>query len=249
LIRRIGDRPVSEVSKLRDEAPLLSEIMAGAGPLGRITEALQPHARPAWTPVTEPGESPVHASKFGGTPWLNTGERPPRCATCDQPMALAVQLDLAALPAALRATGLLQCFVCLEDYEATARVVGRARRAAAPATTGLPARAIVGWTERRDELPGPAHWESLGIALDEPAASLAEDDLEEPAGGDKLGGWPAHLQEPSVGRCTRCGQPRALLLQVASDGNLAVDLGDGGRLFVAACREHPKVVTARIELY
>lgn len=113
----------------------------------------------------------------------------------------------------------------------------------------LPARAIVGWAEQRSELPGPAHWESLGVALGEPAAAAAEDELDDPAEGDKLGGWPAYIQQPSLGDCPQCGQPRALLLQVASQGNLAVHFGDGGRLFVAACREHPRAVEARIEFH
>lgn len=248
-IRRLGDRPTIATRATRPEAPLLSEIVADAGGLRRVTDALQPHARPTWSPVTEPGGSPAHASQFGGAPWLHADEHVPRCASCDTPMSLAVQLDLEALPAVLRATGLLQCFVCLDDHEAHARVVGRARRAAAQPAARLPARAIVGWAERGSELPGPAHWDSLGVRLGEPAASIAEDELEEPAEDDKLGGWPAYIQQPSLGRCSQCGQARELLIQVASEGNLAIHFGDGGRLFVATCRDHPEAVAARIEFH
>jgi uncharacterized protein YwqG len=217
--------------------------------LRRITEALEPHARPSWRPVTEAGESPGRASQFGGAPWLKAGESVPRCKSCELPMSLAVQLDLAAAPQPLRATGLLQCFVCLDDYEAHARVVGDDRRAAVRASAQLPARTIVGWKEQSRELPGPAQWESLSITLDDLAATLAEEELDEPSDDDKLGGWPALIQSESLGHCVQCGQARALLLQVASDGALAAHFGDGGRLFVAACPAHPKLVAAHIEYH
>jgi hypothetical protein len=110
--------------------------------------------------------------------------------------------------------------------------------------------------DRERSAPGPRaaysssnSSESLGVALGEPAAEAAQDELDDPAEGDKLGGWPAYIQQPSLGDSARCGQPRALLLQVASQGNLAVHFGDGGRLFVAACRDHPRAVEARIEFH
>jgi hypothetical protein len=252
MIRRVGDRPLRVTAPPpapapAAETPLLSEIVGGAGVVARLTEAIRPHARPTWTPITEPGDPATQASKFGGAPWMTPRERIPRCASCEQPMPLAVQLDLEALPAELRGTGLLQCFVCLEDREACARVVTTDRRVARASAAGLPARAVVGWADGPRELPGPAHWEPLGIALDARAAAVAEDELDPPGGGDKLGGFPAHIQDPDLGRCERCGRPRALLIQLSGRRSLAVDLGDHGRLFVAICRDHPDAALARIE--
>lgn len=265
-IRRIGDRPLHATAPTAEpahpapptaatiqepaaETPLLSEIVGCAGTLSQLTEVLQPHARPTWKPVTERGDPSSHASKFGGAPWLTPRERIPRCEECEEPMSLAVQLDLAALPAELRGTGLLQCFVCLDDYQACARVVTRDRRVARATPARLPARAIVGWIGGPRELPGPSEWEPLGIALDRRASAVAEDELDEPGDGDKLGGFPAHIQHADLGHCARCGRPRALLIQVAARRNLAVDFGDSGRLFVAICRDHPDAALARIESY
>ena len=82
-------------------------------------EAFRPwreaNARPAWRPVTEPGEGDVTASRFGGRPALRPGEAWPACGRCGSPQTLFLQLDLDALPpkAGDFGGGLLQFFYCI----------------------------------------------------------------------------------------------------------------------------------------
>ena len=83
-------------------------------------EAFRPwrkaNARPAWKPVTRPGEGAVAASRFGGRPALRPGEPWPTCAVCGKPQTLFLQLDLDALPpdAGDFGGGLLQFFYCVK---------------------------------------------------------------------------------------------------------------------------------------
>jgi hypothetical protein len=73
------------------------------------------HQRPAWKPITEPGEGDIAASRFGGRPALRPGEPWPICNQSGKPQTLFLQLDLDALPeeAGDFGGGLLQFFFCL----------------------------------------------------------------------------------------------------------------------------------------
>jgi hypothetical protein len=91
-----------------------------------VLDALEPwreaHRRPAWRPVVadaergEPSGGAGGVAKFGGRPWLLPGEAGPRCAHCDRPLQLFVQLDLDDLPDELDGRfgpGVLQLFYCV----------------------------------------------------------------------------------------------------------------------------------------
>ena len=84
--------------------------------------------RTCWLPVTDDGDGPLTASKFAGTPYLGPGESWPACPRCAAPMALFLQLDLAALPEELGeelGSGLLQMFYCVSRHECPIRGEGR----------------------------------------------------------------------------------------------------------------------------
>lgn len=142
------------------------------------------HRRDAWLPVVEEGDG--EGSKFGGAPRLAAGEAWPACGRCNRPMALFLQLDLAAAPdPKLRArlgNGLLQCFFCTDvdcihgpeegdPFTPThlLRVVDP-REASVQATAPggedpsaeIPTRRIVGW-DRVDDYPSMTEAEELGL--------------------------------------------------------------------------------------
>jgi uncharacterized protein YwqG len=153
-----------------------------------VVKALEPwrakHRRPAWDPVVAEGDGPRDASKFGGIPWVGPEAPWPDCTSCDAPMPLLVQLDLAKLPAELAGrfgTGLLQLFYCTRDdcdgsgWEPFGDEVSRVR-VVKPAGPGLepaeeqreelvPAKKIVGWERFLDE-PEPGEHEELGLSYD-----------------------------------------------------------------------------------
>jgi hypothetical protein len=77
------------------------------------------------------------------------------------------------------------------------------------------------------------------------AARVDEDDWPGARGGDKVGGYPAWVQDAEYPPCPDCGEPmRDLLLQLASDGLCGWQFGDMGTAYVLACATH----TARVEL-
>jgi hypothetical protein len=162
--------------------------MAAAGPRDEVLRQLVPwrkaHKRPAWKPVTEPGDGSPRASKFSGTPWLAAGEAWPPCTGCRRPMQLFVQLNLARFPRQLAGQygrGLLQLFYCSYTesgecrfpggYEAfrgpkLVRIVqpeGSARRGTPPVPEGhFPPKTITGW-KRLDDYPNHQDHEECGL--------------------------------------------------------------------------------------
>jgi hypothetical protein len=145
---------------------------------------LESHKRPAWLPICEAGDGPATASKFAGTPWLATGETWPACGSCQRPMDLFLQLNLAELPRELDGrfgSGLLQFFYCRhtggdcrgEGFEPFAdcqhvRIVrpdSSAGRAEVPAEAGFFApTTIVGWN-CIDDYPRGEELEELGLVF------------------------------------------------------------------------------------
>jgi predicted DNA-binding WGR domain protein len=55
--------------------------------------------------------------------------------------------------------------------------------------------------------------------------------------GDKLGGWPDWVDEPTVAACATCRHDMDYFFQVDSDCNLPVIFGDAGTAWVFVCRE------------
>lgn len=159
--------------------------------LDELLERLQPwfnrNSRPAWRPVTEPGESPLILSKFSGTPWLPSGEEWPRCRNCGEPIAMFLQLDLDELPEELGqpfGSGLIQFFYCINlksGCEQTSdswspfskahliRIVQPDRPGRTDLTplfeSTLPSRTITGW-DRFDDKPGFEEYEENGLTIE-----------------------------------------------------------------------------------
>ncbi|AKJ02473.1 uncharacterized protein YwqG [Archangium gephyra] len=151
-----------------------------------ILKALEPwrnkHRRTAWLPQVKNGPGPAHGSRFGGLPWLPSGESHPACGNCKRPLRLLLQLNLLSLPEEVRqrlGPGLLQAFYCEhEDCEQECdgwspfseahrlRIIDVGHgNMAAPAGKPFPPKEISGWKQAED-LPSAAEHEELGLDFD-----------------------------------------------------------------------------------
>jgi len=177
-----------------------------------MIERLHEWKRIAWLPVTEAGDGPITASKFSGAPWLGPGESWPVCPRCHKPMALFLQIDLAALPRELGGdlgVGLLQMFYCVSRSECATRGEGcrdpfspyQLLRRFGPGESGhptalpkfdhlIPARLITGW-EPVEDYPDPTDLGALGIEIDDDEADALFDSGYSLRQSDKLLGWPS----------------------------------------------------------
>lgn len=204
--------------------------------------------RPCWSPKTIEKDKDVQGSKFSGMPWLLAGESWPVCGSCNQPLALFLQLNSAELPkgAKISFTGLVQLFFCTNSesnaclgYEPFAKsVLGRVivpkgePRRIAPPEGSYAARSITGW-KKYDDVPS---WVELGSEFsDNPAAMDQLVDRFGTATGDKLLGWPAWAQGAQYPKCKKCRKSMSYLFQVDSNDNLPHTFGDSGRGHVFHC--------------
>lgn len=145
--------------------------------LATLTPWRERHQRAAWKPQVLGNEPDSPVSKFGGRPWLKPDESWPTCASCNQPLAFFLQLDLDRLPSAVNSrygSGLLQLFYCTECDEGWepfsethhVRIVKRdnltSQERASTETAAFPAREIVGWDKIID-LPSPEEFNELGL--------------------------------------------------------------------------------------
>lgn len=158
----------------------------GAAKSEVIRKALEPwrnkHRRTAWLPEVKNGPGPAAGSRFGGLPWLPSGESHPACWNCEQPLRLLLQLDLGSLPEEARqrlGKGLLQAFYCEnEDCEQECdgwsafseshrlRIIDATQGdMAAPAGKPFPPKEISGWRQAED-FPSAAEHEELGLKRD-----------------------------------------------------------------------------------
>lgn len=151
-----------------------------------ILKALEPwrhaHKRTAWLPQVKSGPGRAAGSRFGGLPWLPSGENHPACENCDRPLRLLLQLDLQSIPEPARqrlGRGLLQVFYC-ENNDCEQECDGwspfsEAHRVqvvnateghmAAPAGHPFPAKEITGW-KPVDDYPSAAELRELGLDFD-----------------------------------------------------------------------------------
>jgi len=140
----------------------------------------QDHKRTAWKPVVEKKDGALTDSKMSGTPLLPDGQWP-LCGSCQQPLQLFVQLNLAELPSAAPdfGSGLIQFFFCTNedagcyadgygDPFADCQIVRRLDMPTnlpakiQPPKGSFPARRIVDWSAI-DDFPSCAERESLGL--------------------------------------------------------------------------------------
>ncbi|TLM93119.1 DUF1963 domain-containing protein [Hymenobacter jeollabukensis] len=207
--------------------------------------------RPLWLPVTQAGQLPGSASRFGGVPDLAADELWPRCPHCRATMPLFLQLDVASLPAGAPMQvevggGLVQLFGCTncgalsEDGSAVARLLPPAARQPAVMdhdTNLLTPRSIVGW-QRYEQLPTGSEWDGDDLPDDEPEEAQAPWEDHHGYGRDKLGGWPSWVQYAEYPACPTCQRPQRLLFQIASEEGLDFMFGDVGTAYLLYCSHH-----------
>jgi hypothetical protein len=223
--------------------------------LARIAEL----KRTAWLPETLEKDDRAACSKFGGTPWLLTGEAWPACPRCGKPMALFLQLDLGSLPEEVQGAlgeGLLQMFYCVSSSECPFKGEGAlspfspyqlVRRiepshgepAAGPAALDqiIPARSIVGW-KPIDDYPNSYELYDLGFDLEDETADALYDRGLTANQSDKLFGWPAWVQNVDYPKCRVCGRSLWLIFELESQQNLWYTFGDDGCGQITGCPDH-----------
>lgn len=220
------------------------------------------YSRKAWRPRTEFGRGEATDSRYGGTPWLASGESWPVCGHCRRPFQLLLQLNLGHLPEP-EGQGLIQLFYCT-NREAGCEDLCEAHRPESPANLirlvypqleARPAplrqlreglvhfteRRIVGWRELPPELPWfDEAWDLLeahGTQVDE----IWQEELDimpDPAQGDKFGGWPRWIRDVDYPHCPKCGCQQELMFQLAGD-HLPLRFGDDGCAWITRCPDHP----------
>lgn len=215
-----------------------------------VRKKLAAHARSAWMPRTGEAADEGDPSQFGGLPRLLAGEAWPTCADCRAPLVFFVQVDLGRAPEAARSAfgvGLLQLFHCTacDPYEPFSgghrvRIVPVDATAPAAAPEGVQVfatRRISGWQRAVRDFP-----------YREVADAMLERE-ERPFGfklnhqGDKLGGWPNWVQDPTYPRCPCCEQPMTqLVLQIDSERGVPYMWGDNGAGYLFQCAQHREQV-------
>ena len=215
--RIFGTRPTEEKPRRVLSPEKMAAVKAKA--LAKARAILEPHRKPMWVPQVAPGDSGPTASKYFGAPWLADGENWPEVT--GEPARFVLQLDVATLPAPMRALlggqGLLQFFyqtgggaswpkdmrdLALVRLVHPDRVSGGAVPQPEDAIDDIEGPrlplAIVGWEERSD-LPRSEDYRLLRIGrkLDAAFKNLEDgpdDEIDEAYQGDKLGGWPFWTQ-------------------------------------------------------
>lgn len=220
--------------------------------------------RIAFLPKTSEGDGSICESKFSGRPWLAEDEPWLACQNCNTPMQLFVQLNLEELPEheqkRLGNKGLIQLFYCVSSdplceviceayFPFASSVLPRFIENPGPKTNAtaqgpdspFPARRIEGWEALPDDMPGAEEAYALGLEPSEEDMRILED-MERPAVGDKLGGWPAWVQGVEYPSCPHCQSQMELVLQIDSNDNLPYMFGDMGTGHLTRCPHHPETL-------
>ena len=213
-------------------------------------------ARTALIPILGPRGKAARATRFRSSPILAPGESVPACPSCKKPMTCLAEIDLAALPATagLTGEGVVQVFYCTNtdsncEVETEAWMPGKGRSklvrlvsgqgSAKAAPEGLE---VVGFRNALDA-PSKDDLESasgMKAAKALKAAKIDEDEWPGAVPGDKIGGYPAWVQDTEFPRCPACdGAMTELVLQMVSDGAAKVQFGDMGTAYVLRCPSHP----------
>lgn len=82
----------------------------------KLKQKLEKFKRQSAKPLTQKGDGTLDSSKYGGKPWLNSGEKYPVCPNCLNPMPLFLQLNLNEIPETFNrkfGAGILQFFYCI----------------------------------------------------------------------------------------------------------------------------------------
>lgn len=209
--------------------------------------------RPAWKPIVESEEGTPGATRFGGRPGLLSGETWPACGNCGKPMLFFLQVNLGEAPGSF-GSGLLQFFYCIDvdsdcnEYEPFSRIqrvrivdpVQVAVPRELPKVDLFPARRVFELTELED-LPNLDEMCELGVELSKDDERSMET-LKLPVGGDKLGGWPAWVQNVEYPKCPECDSTMRTVFQLESEDNVPYMWGDVGNGHITQCVQHPDVL-------
>ncbi|MDF1660230.1 MAG: DUF1963 domain-containing protein [Planctomycetota bacterium] len=127
----------------------------------------------------------------------------------------------------------------------------------------IPAQRIVAWQDTLD-YPRPAEHERLGLSysydwdneqirIECPRFDLVLDHLPiqenypeaicDSLHHDKLGGWPAWIQNANYPRCPQCHEAMQFVYQVSSHGPLPIKFGENGCGYLTQCPKHKDIVT------
>lgn len=216
---------------------------------------LKPYEKPMWAPKVGNSEVSYLFSKFSGKAALVAKETWPACKRCKSPMQLLVQLNAKQFPAEMKSPfgeGILQLFCCdqcsksLEDIKelpeiSLVRVLDPKTQdltgvESLPKTFSTPEKPIEGWEESVD-YPNTAKLKSLGCDLKvDQAALLTEKGF--PKVQDKLMGWPNWVQGIKYPKCSQCGSAMKLVIQIAPQDNLNIELPGGQCMHVIQCDKH-----------
>ncbi len=214
---------------------------ATKNPLADLRERMAATARRTYRFDLDDGDSGPQASKFGGCPGLLEGEPWP------SPLRFFAQIDFAALPqqaqercgkrmlqvfiaedvSPFRSGGTLIRWVDSVDLETTTPPDGVALFAE---------KRVVAFKQAVEEYPRREY----GLAQYD---ALTEDERQLLRGanhaGDKVGGWPHWIQDPSYARCPKCKtRMDQLVLQIDSHHAVAFSFGDNGAAYILRCPEH-----------
>jgi len=130
-----------------------------------------------------------------------------------------------------------------------------------PPDGSFPPKQITGWT-RFTDLPKPSEHaelglkyvydhktgtvrlecEELGLVFEDIRDRNLAENIANSELGDKLGGWPAWIQNVEYPECPRCGKRMVLVFQVDSEDNIPFMFGDAGCGHITQCPQHKEVV-------
>lgn len=215
----------------------------------------------AWIPEVVDGDGAPSDSKFSGLAFIPADQEWPECGNCGQPMQLFVQINSEELPDEAReylAAGILQLFYCTnwdEECEVECDAFFPFSRASlvriiepidaspiatSPVKDSFPPRRITGWHSAID-YPSWEELKLMGVHLTDSERDQISDSCA-PAGGEKLGGWPAWVQGVEYPRCPECREQMHHVFQVDSENNIPYMFGDVGRGHITQCRNHPHIL-------
>jgi ankyrin repeat protein len=246
-----GSTPMAKAKNSRFAGQLVPQLTAAGGRdtrkeiLKSLKSRLKKDKRKAFR-LLRSRDAPAStlSDRIGGQPFLSKRFPRPRSES-GAPLALIIQLDLQGHPEKRkRQAALLQVF-----YDASATPCARARLVTGASVEShcpdegpaLPLQSVAGYSRARADFPHPADGERGPVELSEAEQSLLPYLV---IGGDKVGGWPDWIQDPSYPECER-----ELLLQLADGGLANVSLGDAANLYIFQNRQADPQLTVLLQCY
>lgn len=246
----------------------------------QLRKLVEDLVRPCTTLSPRPVEDalPAAATKFGGVPYAEAGERWPVCGGCGGGLSFICQWNMAECAHVPGATGLYAFYYChgcgswgdlpsdLKDAWAVRHYPSPqpGRAAALEDSSPTDARTVECSCVLAEE-PSLPDWDGVGEvaprivelsgALDEaepwePYSEIAEGLLGgEPDYRTQVGGYPRFVQNADFPECPDCGERMALLAQIDSEEEAGIMWGDSGSVYLFGCGRHPAQVQMRLQCF